>query len=425
MNAVGRLPGRPQSHRRWNAPALGALVALLLLPMLAPAQEAQAQQGTSVEYTEVTQFQMAGFLGQLLARGAGGEEVNAIHVLDTKLRTDTGDASMIFDAEAGQWILLYHDMEAYMTWDMADVREMTAELNRAMEEARADMDAEMAEWEANQAEMEAAMAEAQAQMDVSVEYVDKGERQTINGYEAERHQIIVRVEDAGDIEGAREVEGGALVLLLDLWLSDELARAHPLYAGHGEGGDNPFVQALMANPEYQEMVEEMTAGMEPGNPGGQLTLFAMVDPRVGAAMDEALEQLAELDGMAVRTTSVVALLPPQVEMDTELLVSWEPASMGDELQGQASEAAREAARDAARSAVRGLTRGLFGGGDDDDEEAEIDEEELVIQPLLRYTTEVIDVRSAGVPTPEMFVIPEGYTELPYGPGQMGGMGDGQ
>jgi len=277
-------------------------------------------------------------------------------------------------------------------------------------------------------------------MEVTVEYVDKGERQTINGYEADRHQVIVRVEDAGDIEGAQEVEGGALVLLLDLWLSDELARAHPLYAGHGEGADNPFAQALLANPEYQEMVEEMTAGFEPGNPGGELTLFAMVDPRIGAAMDEALEELSQLDGMSVRTTSVVALLPPQVEMDTELLVSWQPVvallppqvemdtellvswqpdSMGDQLQGQASEAAREAARDAARSAVRGLTRGLFGGGDDDEGEDEIEEEDLVIQPLLRYTSEVMDVRSAGMPTADMFTIPEGYSELPYGPGQMG------
>ena len=411
--------GRPSSHWRGSAPSLGALAALLLLPLMAPAQEAQAQQGTSIEYTEVTEFQMAGFLGQLLARGAGGEELNAIHVLDTQLRTDSGDASMIFDAEAGRWTILYHDMQAYMTWDLADVREMTAEMNQAMEEARADMDAEMAEWEANQAEMEAAMAEAQAEMEVTVEYVDKGERQTINGYEADRHQVIVRVEDAGDIEGAQEVEGGALVLLLDLWLSDELARAHPLYAGHGEGADNPFAQALLANPEYQEMVEEMTAGFEPGNPGGELTLFAMVDPRIGAAMDEALEELSQLDGMSVRTTTVVALLPPQVEMDTELLVSWQPDSMGDQLQGQASEAAREAARDAARSAVRGLTRGLFGGGDDDEGEDEIEEEDLVIQPLLRYTSEVMDVRSAGMPTADMFTIPEGYSELPYGPGQMG------
>lgn len=394
----------PQRRPLGRTALVGAALAFLLIPLLG-APEAQAQ-GTSVEFTEVSELQMAGFLGALLARQAGGESVHAIHVLDTKMRSDVDDASTIFDAEAAEWHILYHDMEAYQSFGLADLREMGEEMSRAREEARAEMEAHEAEMEANREAME----EARREMDVSVDYRDMGERQTINGFAADRHQVIVRVEDAGDIEGADEVDGGALVLVLDMWLSEELARQNPLYAGHGDGADNPFVQALMNNPEYQELIEEMSGSMEPGNPGGELTLFAMVDPRVGAAMDEALGELAQLDGMAVRTNSVVAVLPPQAELDTEVLIAWRPDSMGDRIQGEASAAAREAAADAARSAVRGLTRGFLGrGGDDDDEE--IDDEELVIQPLLRYTTEVTGVRTTGTPTPEMFLVPEGYEEF--------------
>jgi hypothetical protein len=396
----------PRRRPFGGAAAVGAALAFLLVPLLS-APEAQAQ-GTSVEFTEVSELQMAGFLGALLARQAGGESVHTIHVLDTKMRSDVDDASTIFDAEAAEWHILYHDMEAYQSFGLADFREMGDELRRAREEAEAELEAHEAEMEANREAME----EARREMDVSVDYRDMGERETINGFAADRHQVIVRVEDAGDVEGAEEVEGGALVLVLDMWLSEELARQNPLYAGHGDGADNPFVQALMNNPEYQEWMEEFSSSMEPGNPGGELTLFAMVDPRVGAAMDEALTELAQLDGMAVRTTSVVALLPPQAELDTDVLIAWRPDSMGDRIQGEASDAAREAAVDAARSAVRGLTRGLLGrGGGDDEEEAEIDEEELVIQPLLRYTTEVTGVRTTGTPTPDMFFVPEGYQDF--------------
>ncbi|TVR65747.1 MAG: hypothetical protein EA422_03465 [Gemmatimonadales bacterium] len=382
--------------------------------------KAQAQQGTSVEFTEVTSMQAAGFL-QLIARRAGGESTHTIHVLGAKMRVDDDDASTIMDAEELRWLLLFHDMEAYMEFGIGDVPDMMAAMEEAMAQAEAELEAELADADMDREELEAAMAEAQATMDVSVEYVNTGESQVINGYAADRHQVIVRVEGAADVEGAEEIEGGALVVVLDMWLSEELARENPLYIGHGDGADNPFVQALLANPQYQEMVDEISAGFEPGNPSSELMVFGMVDPRIGAAMDEAVTQLAELDGMAVRTTSVVALLPPQVELDTELLLAWTPDGMGDQIAGAATEAARQAARDAAAGAARDAIRGAVGGrmgrlarrggGDDEPEEAEVAEEDLVIQPLLRWNSEVTQVRTVGVPTPDMFVIPAGYRDF--------------
>ncbi len=397
-----------------------ALLALAVLPLLASPGQAQAQQGTSVEFTEVTSMQAAGFL-QLVARRAGGESTHTIHVLDAKMRVDEGDASTVMDAEELRWLLLFHDMEAYMEFGIGDVPDMMAAMDEALARAEAELEAELADADMDREELEAAMAEAQATMDVSVDYVNTGESQVINGYAADRHQVIVRVEGAADVEGAEEIEGGALVVVLDMWLSEELARENPLYIGHGDGADNPFVQAMLANPQYQEMVDEISAGFEPGNPSSELALFGMVDPRVGAAMDEAVTQLAELDGMAVRTTAVVALLPPQVELDTELLLAWTPDGMGDQIVGAATEAARQAARDAAAGAARDALRGAVsgrlgrlgrrGGGDEEPEEAEVAEEDLVIQPLLRWNSEVTQVRTVGVPTPDMFVIPAGYRDF--------------
>ncbi len=415
---IRQIPAIPRL--RLGGGALLLIVALGVIGFLSGPAQAQAQQGTSVEFTEVTSMQAAGFL-QLLARRAGGESSHTIHVLGAKMRVDEDDASTIMDAEELRWLLLFHDMEAYMEFGIGDMRDMMEALDDAMAEAMADLEQELEDAEMDREELEAAMAEAQATMDVNIEYVNTGETQTINGWAADRHQVIVRVEGVAEVEGAEEIEGGALVVVLDMWLSEELARESPLYFGHGDGADNPFVQALLANPEYQEMIEEISAGFEPGNPSSELALFAMVDPRVGAAMDEAVSQLAELDGMAVRTTSVVALLPPQVELDTELLLSWTPDGMGDQIVGAATEAAREAAREAAAGAARDAIRGAVGGrlgrlarargGDDEPEEAEVPEEELVIQPLFRWNSEVTQVRTVGVPTPDMFLIPAGYRDF--------------
>ncbi len=415
---IRQIPAIPRL--RLGGGALLLIVALGVIGFLSGPAQAQAQQGTSVEFTEVTSMQAAGFL-QLLARRAGGESSHTIHVLGAKMRVDEDDASTIMDAEELRWLLLFHDMEAYMEFGIGDMRDMMEALDDAMAEAMADLEQELEDAEMDREELEAAMAEAQATMDVNIEYVNTGETQTINGRAADRHQVIVRVEGVAEVEGAEEIEGGALVVVLDMWLSEELARESPLYFGHGDGADNPFVQALLANPEYQEMIEEISAGFEPGNPSSELALFAMVDPRVGAAMDEAVSQLAELDGMAVRTTSVVALLPPQVELDTELLLSWTPDGMGDQIVGAATEAAREAAREAAAGAARDAIRGAVGGrlgrlarargGDDEPEEAEVPEEELVIQPLFRWNSEVTQVRTVGVPTPDMFLIPAGYRDF--------------
>ncbi len=394
-----KIPVRPPLH-------VWALVPLLLMALMALPSPAAAQagaQGASVEYTEARELQAAGFLGAMLARAHNddGPHLHAIHVLGPRLRSDDGSTSTIFDAEAGAWIILDHDQQTYMSSSLADMRQMSDQMAQGMREAEDEWDPE------TQAEMEAAMAEAEATMEVNVEYIDMAQTEQINGYSADRHQIIVRVEGAEGVEGAEDVDDGSLVVVLDVWLSRELAQEHPLWAGHGEGADNPFYQALMENPEYQELAREWESAFEPGSMEGELTLFAMVDPRVGAAMSEALEEMAELDGSAVRSTAVVAILPPAVELDTEMLVAWEPASMGDRLQGEASQAAVEAARGAARDMVRGFL-GRRGGGDD---EPQVAEEELVIQPLVRYTTEVLEVRRGEIPSPEMFTIPDGYREL--------------
>jgi len=394
------------------------LLALVALVVPLPTATPVSAQGASFEYTETSTLEASGLLGALIGRAGGTEERRGVHVLDTKLRSDDGSTSTIMDAAAGEWIILNHDTQTYMKFTLEDFQQMldlTAEQMAEVEQSLAEMEADMEE---ARAEYEAAMAEARAAMTVSVDVINTGERRQIHGYDADRHQIIVKVEEAEGIEGAQDVEGGALVIVLDVWNSQELARQNPLYAGHGEGGANVFAEAMMENPTFREMAEDWERRFEGGDMSGSAHVFAMIDPRVGAAMEESMERLSEIDGMAVKTTTVVAVLPPTVELDTELLLAWEPSSMGDQLRGAASEAAQEAARDAAREtareAVRGLTRGLMGrrgGGDQEEEEAEVPEEDLVIQPLIRVTTEVLDVLATGTPTPDMFEIPEGYQQI--------------
>lgn len=391
-----------------------AFLTLLLAPTLAPPAAAQ---GTSIEYVETASIEASGLLGAILARSSGSETTRSVHVLGTRVRTDDGSSSStIFDTGAREWTILLHETRNYMTFSMGDLQAMTEQMMEAMREGHAMQEGVDEELEASRAELEEALAEAQRTVQASVEHVATGQTRQMVGHPAERHHIIVTVESADDIQGAEDVDGGALVVVLDLWLSRELARENPLYVDPDRPQENPIYQALMEDPEMQEWAEEMALELEAmfgGQEGdaGSLATFAMVDPRVGAAMGEALEALARMDGEPVVTSATVAVVPPTVEMDTELILAWEPESMGDQIRGEANDAAREAAASAAREAISGLTRGFLGRGGGDEEEAEVPEEDLIIRPLFRMTTELVDVRRGGAPTPEMFVIPEGYTPL--------------
>lgn len=377
---------------------------LLVWPLAAP-QPASAQ-GTSVEYVEETRIEAAGTLGALMGMAEDDEpSVRAVHVLGSQIRMDYDDeSSVLFDAGELEWTMLLHEPRQYMTFTMQDFREMSAQMADAMEESRAEAEAEM---DASREETEEAMAEAEATLDATVEHVDTGETREIHGYSAQRHHIVVTVENADDIQGAEDVEDGALMVVLDLWLSEELARENPLWIDPENPEANPIYRAMMENPEVQATAEDMSEQLEAtfgsDDAGEGAVLYTMVDPRVGAAMEEAFAELAELEGEAVMTSTTVAVVPATVERDADVILAWEPESMGDEIQGNATEAALEAARDA----VSGLTRGLVGGDDED----EVDEEDLVIQPLFRTTTEIVDVRRGGEPTPDLFSIPDEYTLL--------------
>lgn len=388
-----------------------------LLTILLPASPA-AGQGRSVEYLETTRIEASGTLGALVAMGDDEEPSRrAVHVLDTRVRMDSDDGtSILFDAASLEWTILMHETQDYMTFTLSDMREMTAQTADAMEQTRSEAEAEM---EASREEMEAAMAEAERTMEASVEHVARGESRDVLGYPAERHHVIVTVENADDIQGAENVEDGALMVVLDLWLSPELARENPLYVDPDHPEENPLYQAMMENSEVQatseEMAEQLEAAFGSDDAEEGAVMYTMVDPRVGAAMEEAFVELSNLEGEAVITTTTVAVVPPTVERDVEVILAWEPESMGDQIQGSASEAAMDAARDA----VRGFTRGVFGG---DDDEAEVDEEDLIIRPLFRTTTELLDVRRGEAPSPDLFQIPEGYTprEMPALPADPGG-----
>jgi hypothetical protein len=408
MNALEKEPrthSTPVDAPSARTVALAALAAALLPVSALPPAAAEAQQGASMEYTEVTRVEAPGTMGALLARAGAGEEARAVYLLDTTLRTDAGSTSTIFDAASREWTFLDHEERTWFSYSFAELMELTEEMRQAIREGQAEMEAELEE---NRAEMEAAMAEAEASMTVSVEHVATGERGPVGGWDAARHQIIVTVEEAEGVEGAEEVEGGSLVILLDLWISEELARADPLH-WDGTPGSNPFWDAMMEDPAFRELAEEMGAAFG-GEGEPDYTAFAMVDPRVGAAMGQAMETLAEMEGIPVSTRTIVAVLPPAVELDTELLLAWEPESMGSQIRGEASAAARDQAAEAARGAVRGLTRGILGRRGEDPE-PEVPEEDLIIRPLFRLTSDVTDVRVGGPPSPDLFVVPEGYREL--------------
>lgn len=350
----------PRLARRLVFPVL-LLVAASALP---PAVTAQA-----LHYTTVSTFEMGGTLGALMSAFSDADEptVEEVWIGDGTMRMDADGASTILRMGEGRMVQIDHEARTWYTMDFGD---MTAAAARAREDAMASRDEAMADT--------AAMPEFEGEFDVE----RTGRTSTISGYDAEQVLFTLTIEARGDAEagGGAGEEGplaGRMVLLSEMWISPELTE-HPAFAQMSE-----------------EAREFALGGLEAGGEMGPLA----ADPRMADAMERMQEELGDLDGMAVRTTSLFVLLPGDLEFDREAALE----ALGRELdQGPGlAGAAGAGAMDAARSALGGL----FGGRDDEPEEPE-----LTQQSLMRMVQEIRDVESVSL-EPGFFDPPADYREI--------------
>jgi hypothetical protein len=390
--------------------AMGGLVLALTVLGL---PELGAAQDRSVTWTEVSRVEAPGRFGVFLQAMPGGmgerESSHGIHVMGSRIRQDDGSSSMIMDLEEGRWISIDHDSQSYMEFETQDFLGLADSFSEIAQEIEQDLqvlsDELQADRDAALEELRLAMDEASAEMDVSIESRATGERQTISGFSAERHMILAEVRIRDEVQGVDAGEEGSLVFLVDVWQTDEFPSPDALY--------EEWALQLAQDPEFQRLAEDLSTSFEPVTGAMGPEALAVWDPRIAGGLDRIAEVLEGLDGTAMRTVVSVAVVPEGSELDEEVLLGWEPSSMGDEIQAAVGDAARGAVQDAARGAIQGLG-GRFGlggrGGDPEPEPAE----PATVRALLRVTTEIQDVQQTTSVSPDLFLPADGYSrqELP-------------
>jgi vacuolar-type H+-ATPase subunit E/Vma4 len=359
---------------------MGSLCALALAGTSSPA----SAQARSLTWTEVTTIEMPGTMGALLrATGSLGDRrsEHGIHLQGSVLRQDEGSSSSIFDAGGRRFISMDHEARSYLEFTFEESAQMAREMVDALAESRSELDEALRE---SQAERDEAMEEFRRNMDAlqeamtfRIETQATGERRQIDGMSAERYLISAELEARDGVEGMEDVEGGQVVFLVDLWQTREF----PDFDAFME----EWARELAADPAMQALARDMAESLEPLAGEGSAEMLALWDPRIAAGVQQVMEAMEELDGTTLESRTLVALVEPGATLDRAELLAWEPASMGDQLRGQAGETARAAAQEAARGAVRGLSRGLLGRGGGGGGQAE-EQRPPQVRPMLRVSS---------------------------------------
>jgi len=366
---------------------VAAALVLLALPGSARAQD------LTLEYQ--TRMEFGGMLGQMLRMMPGMGELTApsrsvTRISGLQLRTDDGDdTSLIVDGEGRRFIQVNHEDRSYIVMTPADMARMA-------EEARERMEAAMDSIAASQPDMPARGAgDPQMRVEARVETERTGRRETIAGLNAEEWYLTILADFEVQEQGGNPLMMGSTVAFSDLWVTDQVPGSEEqqrIWAAFG-----------------QEMAEAM--GVQPG----MEAVFA-VNPQLQVMIEQNREAMEALEGTAVRTTTLMVLVPPGATFDRDRaladLTGELSRSMGDVAGAAAGAAARGAAADAARGALGRLGGGVLGRRNR--EEAPPQAEEAPPAPsqttLLRSVEELIRVDRSAIPA-SVFQAPDGYREI--------------
>jgi len=365
---------------------VAAALVLLALPGSARAQDLTLEYRTRVEF--------GGMMGQMMRMMPGMGEVTAPSLSVTRisglqLRTDDGDnSSMIVDGEGRRFIQVDHEERSYIVMTPEDMVRMA-------EQAREQMEAAMDSIAAAQPDMPARdRGEPQMRVEARVETERTGRRESVAGLDAEEWYLTILADFQAQEQGGNPMMMGSTVAFSDLWVTDQVPGGEEqqrIWAAFGED----MAEAMDVQP-----------GME--------TVFA-VNPQLQVMIEENREAMEALEGTAVRTTTLMVLVPPGSTFDRERaladLTGELSQSMGDVAGAAAGAAARGAAAEAARGALGRLGGGLLGRRN---QETPPPAEEAPPAPtqttLLRSVEELVRVDRGAIPA-SVFQVPEGYREI--------------
>ena len=322
-----------------------------------------------VQYKSVTKIDMGTAVNLLLKMAKAQEIQETVQIKGKRMRTDSDKQSSIFDMDNSRFIMINHDDKSYV---VAPISQMVAAATMMARSTNA------------RSEKGVATATAKDSVGNKVDFTfnvsmdPTSERQNVNGVDAQRVFATVETDmkytEAGD---TKSQDAGKIVLLIDTWNAN---------AGPAFTAVNNFNQA---------MSKELRAQAVAGNKG--LGAIAAQNPQMGEAMKKAAAEQAKMDGIQMRSTTHVVLVPVGMKFDRDLAVK-PPQQEGGSV---------------AKRAFGGLVSGALGGRKAE-KAAESDKPEPKQTTVMKMSTEIRDVQSTSLPA-SLFEPPAGYKEIPFTP----------
>lgn len=242
-----------------------------------------------IQYRTTTSLDMPGM--KAIARLSGQDLSNIGETVTqdaTRRYATQGETGTIMDVANKRMININHKSREY---EIITFEEMAQELEKATASG----------------EQQAAPADDAEQPEFSFDLAVNrtGKSMTVNGSSAENVHLIIETlfEASGtDDAGEEQTVRGKFFTLVDMWITKELAGYQTM-----RSFDENLARAMQA--EFQQT--------SLGNMLGALGQ----DPRLGASMEKAAEEMKNMDGVAVRSTMYFVLAPEDAELDTELAMA--------------------------------------------------------------------------------------------------------
>jgi hypothetical protein len=327
-----------------------------------------------VQYQSVTKIDMGSAMN-LMLKMAHAQELTETHLIKgKKMRTNSDKQSTIFDMDNGRFIMIDHDKKTFVSAPIGQMVAATAMMANAGN-ARTDngvLKATAKDSVGNKVDFT---------FNLSVDPTN--EKQNVNGQDAQRAFATIETDMQYTAEGdSKAQDAGKIVLLMDNWI----ANSGPAYtAVHN------FNQAM--SKELREQAFSNTKG---------LSAISATNPQMGEAMKKAAAEQAKMEGVAMRSTTHVVLVPVGMKFDRQLAIA--PPQEGG-------------GNSTAKRAFGGMVAGALGANrrtENAAENAASSSDKPKQTTIMKMTTEIRDVQSTSLAA-SLFEPPAGYKEIPFTP----------
>lgn len=346
--------------------AAAAVIALSAAPVAAQ----------DVQYKTVSKIDMGGVINALASIAGGLEVEETTYIKGAKMREDTKGSSVIMDFETGRYTFIDHDAKTY---SIVTLEQMLEQMQKSLEQTQAASGGQpVASHGDDRTTLHTDSGDVHLEFKLDVDRTN--ESQKVNGWNARRAFITMQTDATVETEDTQgEEEAGSLIVFVDMWASTDV----PVHSAQ---------ERLMQHAAAAQYMGEV------GNAAQSIGAAFARDPQMSAAMQKAGEEMAKIEGTAVKTTTYLVALAPGKQFNRELILNPQRESV---------------AKKAAGSALRGAL-GRLGGGRQQQEEPQ-EEEAPTQKTIMTFISEVRDAKTANL-NDSLFEPPANYRQVDYGSG---------